>query len=104
MKGQQKVAEQNRTEFRKLYDDKTMQVPGMNHDMHDTNPYMMKPVTSEKQFLEDMVLHHDAAITMANQVLNLPNIHQEVKALAEAIIKAQSTEIMQMKEWQAKWK
>ncbi len=104
LKGQGKIAEQNRVEFRKLYDDKAMQMSGMNHGVSGTNPYLMAPVTSEQQFLKDMTLHHEAAITMATQVLKLPNLHLEVKSLAEAIIKAQTGEITQMKAWESKWK
>jgi uncharacterized protein (DUF305 family) len=51
-----------------------------------------------------MTLHHEAAIVMANQVLLLPNLHPEVKQLAEAIIKAQTTEVTQMKLWMKMWK
>lgn len=69
----------------------------------NTNPYVMGDITSEKQFLEEMIQHHEGAVAMANQVLALPSIHQEVKDLANAIIKAQTTEIQSMKSWQASW-
>lgn len=64
-----------------------------------SNPYVMNPIRSEKQFLEEMKLHHEAAIVMAEQVLTLPQIHKEVKALAEAIIKAQKQEVESMSLW-----
>ena len=103
MKGQVNVAEMNREEFRKLYDDTGAQVSANDHSMHTMNPYMMSAVTSEKQFLRDMILHHESAVVMAEQVLVLPNVHKEVKNLAEEIIKAQSTEISQMKSWMKTW-
>lgn len=76
----------------------------MKINMENTNPYMMSEVTSEKQFLEDMVLHHQAAVIMAEQVLTIPQIHTETKTLAEAIIKAQRSEIQKMNEWLTMWK
>lgn len=68
----------------------------MSHEGH--NPYMMASVTSEEQFLKDMILHHEAAVLMAQQVLAL-SPSANVTALAEAIIKAQSKEIADMKAW-----
>lgn len=75
------------------------QMNAMNHEGHTMNPYMMNPVTSEKQFLEDMKLHHEAAIMMAEQVLKLPSLHPEVRMLAEAVIKAQKQEVKDMSAW-----
>ncbi len=67
------------------------------------NRYMMNTVTSEKQFVEDMIEHHEAAVTMAEQVLTL-NPRNEVKKLAEDIISAQTSEIKMMKDWLISWK
>lgn len=104
MRGQEKVAEQNRDDFNALYADKNMHTSGMNHDMGTANPYIMSSVTSERQFLQDMTLHHQAAVIMAQQVLSLPNLHMEVKDLANTIIRAQTSEIASMKVWMATWK
>ena len=60
-------------------------------------------ITSEKQFVEEMIEHHNAAITMSRQVLMI-NPREEVKNLALNIIKAQSTEIKMMKDWLVNWK
>ncbi len=68
------------------------------------NHYVMSKVTSEKQFLKEMKLHHEAAVLMAQQVLTLPNIRAEVKVLAKNIISAQNTEIKMMKDWITAWK
>lgn len=76
---------------------------GMAHTYHMSNPYMMSAVTSEKQFLEDMILHHEAALTMAQQVLTL-SPRDTVKKLAEDIVSAQTKEIATMKEWLKGWK
>ncbi len=71
----------------------------MGHDM--SNPYMMQEVKSEQQFLKDMILHHEAAVIMAEQLLKL-NPREEVKALAKEIIDTQANEITQMKSWLTK--
>lgn len=74
----------------------------VSHGGH-ANPYMMGAVTSEKQFLEEMVEHHEAAVVMAQQVLAL-HPRAELKKLAETIISAQTAEIKQMKDWLSAWK
>ena len=79
----------------------TCDSPKMDHSMmgHEmSNPYMMQEVKSEEQFLRDMVLHHEAAVMMAEQVLRL-NPSEEVRKLASSIIEAQAKEITQMKSW-----
>lgn len=73
----------------------------MSHNAH--NPYMMRTVTSEKQFVEDMILHHEAAVTMAQQVLAL-HPRADIQKLAEDIVSAQTKEIDMMKGWLANWK
>ena len=59
---------------------------------------MMSEIKSEKQFLEEMVLHHQTAIVMSQQVLKL-SPRREIKNLANDIINAQTTEIKMMKDW-----
>ncbi len=51
----------------------------------------------EKQFLEDMIKHHEMAVDTANQVLRL-SINDETKQMAEAIVLTQTEEIRLMKE------
>lgn len=68
-----------------------------NHDMLNTH------ITSEKQFVEEMIPHHEAAVVMAKDVLKL-NPRTEVKDLAEAIIKTQNSEIKMMQYWLTAWK
>ena len=71
------------------------------HGSH--NAYMMTNVTSEKQFVSEMVKHHEAAVMMARQVLTL-SPRAEIKKLADDIIYAQTTEIKIMNDWLASWK
>src|SRR3989344_9471571 len=56
----------------------------------------------DSHFIEQMIPHHEDAITMANLALMRVE-HPEIKTLANDIIKAQSEEIDQMKEWYKSW-
>jgi uncharacterized protein (DUF305 family) len=53
-------------------------------------------------FIDSMILHHESAIVMANQVLEQAE-RPEIRELATAIIDAQEAEIAQMKEWRTAW-
>lgn len=76
---------------------------GMSTSSNAMNPYMMNKVTSEKQYVQDMIMHHDAAVQMSQEVLAL-NPRPEIKKLANDIISAQTSEIKMMQEWLASWK
>jgi len=56
----------------------------------------------DSHFIEQMIPHHEDAITMSNLALTRGE-HLEIKTLANAIIKAQSEEIDQMEEWYRAW-
>lgn len=58
--------------------------------------------TFDQEFLAEMIVHHQGAIDMAKLALTNAK-HQEIKDLANAIIKAQTSEIAQMKAWQKTW-
>ncbi len=62
--------------------------------MHDEHP----PITSDKQFLEEMILHHKSAVTMSKELLEITK-DEKLKKLASDIIVSQSNEIMYMKNW-----
>lgn len=53
-------------------------------------------------FLEEMIVHHEGAVAMARAALQSAK-HAEIKAMANAIISAQTTEITQMKGWEKSW-
>lgn len=82
----------------------TEQAPTMQHEM-DAMTSGLKDKTGDafdKAFLEEMVIHHQGAIDMANLVLQNSK-RSELKALANAIIEAQSEEIQMMREWNDTW-
>ena len=56
----------------------------------------------DKAFLSEMVMHHEGAVDMAEAALKDAK-HQEIKSLANAIIKAQNKEIADMKAWYKVW-
>lgn len=53
-------------------------------------------------FLTEMIVHHEGAVAMAEAALQNAK-HDEIKEMAKAIISAQTTEIMQMRDWQNAW-
>ncbi len=58
--------------------------------------------TIDKHFIEEMIPHHQGAIDMALLARDRAT-EQEVKELAENIIKSQTQEIEQMKSWYKNW-
>lgn len=63
---------------------------------------MQNSNTMDQHFIEQMIPHHEDAITMA-QLAQTKASRPEVKQLAESIIISQSREIDQMKEWYKSW-
>jgi uncharacterized protein (DUF305 family) len=56
----------------------------------------------DRAFIDEMVPHHQGAIRMA-RALEAKVQDPEVKRLAEAIIRTQSSEIRRMNAWRTKW-
>ncbi|BAB77276.1 DUF305 domain-containing protein (plasmid) [Anabaena sp. FACHB-709] len=54
------------------------------------------------RFINAMIPHHEAAVVMAKDALQKSQ-RPEIKNLAQEIIKAQDTEINQMKQWRKTW-
>ncbi|MDB5176584.1 MAG: uncharacterized protein JWN75_252 [Candidatus Saccharibacteria bacterium] len=56
----------------------------------------------DKEFITQMIAHHQAAVDMAKLSASRAN-HQEIKDLSLGIITAQEKEINDMKTWQTQW-
>lgn len=76
-------------------DDGMGMMGGMDHSM------MM--VTSEKEFITEMIPHHQEAVDTAKEVLARGATTPEIKALVEGIITSQEKEIADMKAWYEAW-
>ncbi|UPT68031.1 MAG: DUF305 domain-containing protein [Sphingobacteriales bacterium JAD_PAG50586_3] len=56
----------------------------------------------DKEFIKEMIVHHEGAVSMAKLVLQKSK-RPELLKLANEIIAAQTGEISQMKKWQMEW-
>ncbi len=56
----------------------------------------------DREFLEQMIVHHEGAVVMAQAALERAQ-HDELKQMARDIITAQMAEIAQMKQWAIEW-
>ncbi len=56
----------------------------------------------DKIFLEEMIMHHQGAVSMAGKALVQSN-RLEIKTMADEIITAQTDEIAQMEGWLSDW-
>ena len=56
----------------------------------------------DKEFVEQMIPHHEMAVMMAQMLLRSTS-KEEMKTLAQNIIDSQSAEIAQMRTWLAAW-
>jgi len=63
---------------------------------------IMQSEAIDAHFIEQMIPHHEDAITMA-KIAQVKAVHPELKQLADSIIKTQSSEKQQMKEWYKQW-
>ena len=57
---------------------------------------------AERMFLVDMVGHHEMAVDMAEMAKEKAT-HQELKDMADDVIRTQTAEIRQMRSWLKKW-
>ncbi|HEY9604576.1 MAG TPA: DUF305 domain-containing protein, partial [Allocoleopsis sp.] len=55
----------------------------------------------DKEFIRQMIPHHQMAVHMASMVLD--SQHPELRTLAQNIIKSQTAEIEQMQQWSKTW-
>jgi uncharacterized protein (DUF305 family) len=69
----------------------------MDHSMHS-----MAEITSEKQFIQEMIPHHEEAITSSQELLKLTKDPKMI-AFLNGVITLQQSEIDQMKQWHLDW-
>jgi uncharacterized protein (DUF305 family) len=77
-----------------------MQMMGIRSNTTQNGRGMMGNI--DRTFIEQMIPHHEDAITMANLAQDKAQ-HEEIKTLSVNIKKGQSSEIEQMKSWYKDW-
>jgi uncharacterized protein (DUF305 family) len=75
---------------------------GADHSATDHGSMAGADTPYDAQFIDSMIAHHEGAIAMAKQALSEAE-RPEIKALAEAIVTAQTSEIAQLKQWRQAW-
>lgn len=86
--------------------------PAMDHSAHNMMQMQMDDMSAglkgktgdefDRAFLDEMVIHHQGAVEMSEQVLATSK-RPELLQLARDIIKAQNSEIQMMQKWRAEW-
>lgn len=77
-----------------------MRLMGIQTQKNTSQQTMMGNI--DEHFIEQMIPHHEAAISMADIALQKAG-HPEIKSLAQDIKRAQSEEISVMKGWYKNW-
>jgi len=70
--------------------------------MHTDLNALKNAADFDKEFVRQMIPHHQMAVHMAQMVLN-QKTRPEIRTLAQSIIKSQTAEINQMQQWQQAW-
>lgn len=76
--------------------------PHAGHTTTDHSAHADPDLPFDGQFIDGMIVHHQGAVDMANQVL-AESDRPELLELATAIITAQEAEITQMQAWRVQW-
>jgi uncharacterized protein (DUF305 family) len=76
----------------------------MQHQMQSMNMSLQGKTGNafDKEFIDQMIVHHQGAIDMARLALTSSN-REEIRSLAQNIIGAQEQEINTMKRWKGEW-
>ena len=64
---------------------------------------MRMVVSSEREFIEEMIPHHQEAVDTAKEVIARGGTTPAIKQLAENIVATQEKEIADMKQWYQAW-
>lgn len=83
---------------------KNSDMPDMDHMMMDMNAKLKGKTGDDfdKAFIEEMIVHHQGAVDMANLALKNAK-RKEIIDLSKAIIEAQNKEIADMQSWEKAW-
>lgn len=76
---------------------------GTGTDMGDMMVSQDDSVSYDVRWIDAMISHHQAAITMAQEALTKAE-HADIKNLAQAIIDMQAAEITQLEAWRDQWR
>ena len=76
---------------------------GTGMDMGDMLVAQDESVSYDVRWIDAMISHHKAAITMAQEALTKAE-HADIKNIAQAIIDAQTAEITQLETWRDQWR
>lgn len=82
-----------------------MEMSGMNDSMRGMDMEKLESLSGNEfdlEFIKQMVPHHRGALAMAKDASNKAT-KDEIKRLAEGIIKSQEAEIKQMSDWERTW-
>jgi uncharacterized protein (DUF305 family) len=60
-------------------------------------------ITSEREYLEHMIPHHEEAIASAQKIAEVGGTLRPIRDLSKKIIDSQNSEISKMKEWYQTW-
>lgn len=71
--------------------------------MSQMDHMMAMMVSSEREFIEGMIPHHQEAVDTAKEVIERGGTTPEIKQLVEDIVVAQEAEIAEMKQWYEDW-
>lgn len=71
--------------------------------MSQMDHMMAMMVSSEREFIEGMIPHHQEAVDTAKEVIERGGTTPEIKQLVEDIVVAQEAEIAEMKQWYQDW-
>lgn len=71
--------------------------------MNGMDHMMAMMVSSEREFIEGMIPHHQEAVDTAKEVIERGGSTPEIKQLVGDIVVAQEAEIAEMKQWYQNW-
>lgn len=95
---QQKEIDDMRTWYKEWFQEEVPSTNTISRDMHA----LEVSTTFDKDFVTQMISHHETAIIMAQMTLRT-STRNEIKALAQSIIETQTMEREQMRSWLTTW-